>query len=251
MPPAGRRSMCTWRSAPCAVASSTSWARCACSSNNGHRRNLPGRSRVPADRTRAARTRPGSASPVGSGRLVRTDTLEVAEARGHSRVGAVAAAMLFLGVSAAVANLEITYDSGGLSVRTGWMTRAPAPTVAPLRPSRLAILALPGATGQSLAGRNRRRGAPSSLALEQQLRSEMRSSAAQPRVRAGAPNRRRCRGDARSRACVDRRERAAATAGAGASHCGSGHQRAGAADRRSAEHRAQPQRRFRTTPVST
>src|SRR5688572_1065716 len=40
----------------------------------------------------------------------------------------VAAAVLFLGISAAIANLDITYGSGGLSVRTGWMPRASAPT---------------------------------------------------------------------------------------------------------------------------
>src|SRR5262245_50168211 len=32
----------------------------------------------------------------------------------------VAAAALFIGVSAAIANLDVTYGAGGLSVRTGW-----------------------------------------------------------------------------------------------------------------------------------
>jgi hypothetical protein len=36
----------------------------------------------------------------------------------------VAAALLFLGVSAAVANLDVRYDQNGLSVRTGWSTPA-------------------------------------------------------------------------------------------------------------------------------
>lgn len=37
----------------------------------------------------------------------------------------VAAALLFLGVSAGIANLDIKYDASGLSVRTGWMSPAP------------------------------------------------------------------------------------------------------------------------------
>jgi hypothetical protein len=37
----------------------------------------------------------------------------------------VAAALLFLGVSAAIANLDVRYDANGLSVRTGW-TRPPS-----------------------------------------------------------------------------------------------------------------------------
>lgn len=36
----------------------------------------------------------------------------------------VAAAMLFLGVSAGIANLDVRYDRNGLSVRTGWSGRA-------------------------------------------------------------------------------------------------------------------------------
>jgi hypothetical protein len=45
----------------------------------------------------------------------------------------VAAALLFLGVSAGVANLDVRYDANGLSVRTGWSKRplAPAASVAP------------------------------------------------------------------------------------------------------------------------
>jgi len=34
----------------------------------------------------------------------------------------VAAALLFLGVSAGIANLDVRYDANGLTVRTGWMT---------------------------------------------------------------------------------------------------------------------------------
>ena len=38
----------------------------------------------------------------------------------------VAAALLFLGVSAGIANLEVRYDQNGVSVRTGWSKPAPA-----------------------------------------------------------------------------------------------------------------------------
>jgi hypothetical protein len=38
----------------------------------------------------------------------------------------VAAALLFLGVSAGVANLDVRYDQNGLSIRTGWSPRAGA-----------------------------------------------------------------------------------------------------------------------------
>ena len=40
----------------------------------------------------------------------------------------VAAALLFLGVSAGIANLDIRYDKDGLSVRTGWSKNTPADT---------------------------------------------------------------------------------------------------------------------------
>jgi hypothetical protein len=49
-----------------------------------------------------------------------------------------AAALLFLGVSAGVANLDIHYDQSGLSIRTGWsrtlmrpIAEAPAPPITP------------------------------------------------------------------------------------------------------------------------
>jgi hypothetical protein len=39
----------------------------------------------------------------------------------------VAAALLFLGVSAGIANLDVRYDQSGLSVRTGWSSRSGGP----------------------------------------------------------------------------------------------------------------------------
>jgi hypothetical protein len=50
----------------------------------------------------------------------------------------VAAALLFLGVSAGIANLDISYDASGLNVRTGWMSRTP---VAPATPASVATQA--------------------------------------------------------------------------------------------------------------
>jgi hypothetical protein len=47
----------------------------------------------------------------------------------------VAAAMLFLGVSTGIANLEVRYDPSGVSVRTGWSQTAPAREAAPVDPA--------------------------------------------------------------------------------------------------------------------
>jgi hypothetical protein len=69
----------------------------------------------------------------------------------------VAAALLFLGVSAGVANLDVKYDANGLSVRTGWM-KPPA-----------AVMPSPAVATDSAPWR-------SDLAsLERQLKSEMRT----------------------------------------------------------------------------
>jgi hypothetical protein len=86
----------------------------------------------------------------------------------------VAAALLFLGVSAGVANLEVRYDAGGLTMRTGWSRvqaeraagTVPAPQRREVTPPWRADLA----------------------ALERQLRAEMHAAqpvAAPPRP---APN---------------------------------------------------------------
>ncbi len=53
----------------------------------------------------------------------------------------VAAALLFLGVSAAIANLDVRYDANGLTVRTGWSRAprggAPAATANPVNAANL------------------------------------------------------------------------------------------------------------------
>jgi len=70
----------------------------------------------------------------------------------------VAAALLFLGVSAGVANLDVKYDANGLSVRTGWM-----------KPTAAAVVPSPAVAADSAPWR-------SDLAsLERQLKSEMRT----------------------------------------------------------------------------
>jgi hypothetical protein len=43
----------------------------------------------------------------------------------------VAAALLFLGVAAGIANLDVKYDAAGLSVRTGWSRGPSVPALAP------------------------------------------------------------------------------------------------------------------------
>ena len=75
----------------------------------------------------------------------------------------VAAALLFLGVSAAIANFDVRYDGDGLRVRTGWMQ--PEATPAATAPAPAA-----GATSTAAA-------APwqaDLAALERQIRTELR-----------------------------------------------------------------------------
>ena len=96
----------------------------------------------------------------------------------------VAAAGLVLGVSAGAANLQITYDGTGLSVRTGWMSPASAPE------NTSASTFAPGTTSAS-AGQDGAKDQPAPwrvdlAALEGQLRADMRASAAQPATRAAS-----------------------------------------------------------------
>lgn len=142
----------------------------------------PARALSGADRKDVAgRTLSGPAYPAGSDNVRRAPRWQ--------RLGdlpawaQVAAAVLLLGVSAAVANLEITYDSGGVSVRTGWMTRPSPPAVAPaaaIAPVESGVSTRPGVLPDPAPWR------ADLASLEQQLRGEMRLAAAQPRVRAGA-----------------------------------------------------------------
>jgi len=74
----------------------------------------------------------------------------------------VAAALLFLGVSAGIANLDVRYDHNGLTVRTGWSRVSTAP------PSD-SVAQRAGAPGTDVPWRS------DLVALEQQLRAEMRA----------------------------------------------------------------------------
>ena len=78
----------------------------------------------------------------------------------------VAAAMFFVGLSAGLANLRVTYDAAGLTVTTGWMRTAPVPVDAPATASVPAADPAPWKADMT--------------ALEQQLRGEMERAAAQP-----------------------------------------------------------------------
>jgi hypothetical protein len=75
-----------------------------------------------------------------------------------------AAAVLLVGVAAGIANLDVSYTDAGLAVRTGWMAR-PAPASADTTASATQV-ASPWRADLA--------------ALEEQLRSEMRSVPAQP-----------------------------------------------------------------------
>jgi anti-sigma factor RsiW len=74
----------------------------------------------------------------------------------------VAAALLFLGVSAGIANLDVRYNQSGLSIRTGWSTR-PAATA--------------GAEQSGVASTEHTAPWRADIAaLEQQLKSEIRTA---------------------------------------------------------------------------
>jgi anti-sigma factor RsiW len=79
----------------------------------------------------------------------------------------VAAALLFLGVSAAVANLDVRYDQNGFSVRTGWMKPTARPGLQP--PVSPAPVAVAGGRGSAEPWR------ADLAALERQLKAELRA----------------------------------------------------------------------------
>jgi len=80
----------------------------------------------------------------------------------------VAAAMLFLGVSAGIANLDVRYDQNGLSVKTGWSGRSGGSSKS-------------GASGRSEEAQAGPANAPwkaDLTALESQLQKEIRAASA-------------------------------------------------------------------------
>ena len=86
----------------------------------------------------------------------------------------VAAALLFLGVSAGIANLDVRYDANGLNVRTGWMQPAAGAGAGAKTPTA-AVVTADGAAAPWRADL---------AALERQLKDEFRtiqtSSRSQP-----------------------------------------------------------------------
>jgi hypothetical protein len=79
----------------------------------------------------------------------------------------VAAAVLCLGVGAAIANLDVRYNANGLQVRTGWSTAVEAPAVQPSQPF--------AGTGQDAPGNLVAAPWRAELtALEQRLRADLR-----------------------------------------------------------------------------
>jgi hypothetical protein len=81
----------------------------------------------------------------------------------------VAAALLFLGVSAGIANLEIHRDQSGLTIRTGWSRSVGSPPVVAERDAAAPVSAAPQRTAQT-EGVTRE----DLAALERQLRTEFR-----------------------------------------------------------------------------
>ena len=87
----------------------------------------------------------------------------------------VAAALLFLGVSAGIANLDVRYDQNGLSVRTGWSS-----------PSRDARVGGPGPSAAAVSQATAAAPWKADIAaLESQLKAEMRAT--QTAAAASAP----------------------------------------------------------------
>lgn len=105
----------------------------------------------------------------------------------------VAAALLFVGVAAGIANLDVRYDSSGMAIHTGW-SRPAAPAAraaAPVETPAPAVAVVEAASKSDLA------------ALERQLRQELRAIQTAS-TRATAPDGETLR---KVRALVDESER--------------------------------------------
>jgi hypothetical protein len=108
----------------------------------------------------------------------------------------VAAALLFLGVSAGIANLDVRYDQNGLNITTGWNRAQPAsPKLATLQTSEGGpkLATAPTSEGGPKLVTDQSAAAPwraELAALERQLRTELRAaqatSPAAPAVRAAS-----------------------------------------------------------------
>jgi len=91
----------------------------------------------------------------------------------------VAAALLFLGVSAGVANLDVRYDAGGVSIRTGWLK--PAPAVATAQTPANQMDPVNRMNPVTFVNRD------DLAAVEQRLRTEIRAASLPQPARAGSP----------------------------------------------------------------
>jgi len=111
----------------------------------------------------------------------------------------VAAALLFLGVSAGIANLDVRYDANGLSVRTGWSKPAPVVAVAQPKNPMNQMSPVNLVNPANLVNQDQM------SALEQRLRTEIRTAtAAQPARAASAADAETLR---RVRALIDDSEK--------------------------------------------
>jgi hypothetical protein len=126
----------------------------------------------------AVRTQLSAWSPpsfVAPGRSVASPSLQPPASRWWQQVPAwaqVAAAMVFLGVGAGLANLDVHYDRNGLSVRTGWMDSPQPSVVGPQSPDvgRESSAVSPQPSAEAAPWR------ADLAALERQLRTEFRAN---------------------------------------------------------------------------
>jgi hypothetical protein len=117
----------------------------------------------------------------------------------------VAAALLFLGVSAGVANLDVKYDQNGLTVRTGWLKTASQPGLLPL------VSATPASPTAARGGASAEPWRTDLAALERQLKAELRAVQLSTATMAAHPQPARATADAdvlrRVRALLDESEK--------------------------------------------
>src|SRR5262245_54664062 len=113
-----------------------------------------------------------------AGESNRQSTINSQQSRWWQEVPAwaqVAAALLFLGVSAGVANLDVRHDGSGWTIRTGWMTPPAQGAVAATtarRPEQIGVASQPADAAFTPAS------TADLAALERRLRDELRPQAA-------------------------------------------------------------------------
>jgi len=96
----------------------------------------------------------------------------------------VAAALLLLGVSAGIANLDVRHDGNGWTIRTGWMTppaQGAVAATAARRPEQIGVASQPAGAAFTPAS------TADLAALERRLRDELRPQAAMSAVSTQTP----------------------------------------------------------------